>query len=46
MAELVIIGNGFDKAHGLETDYKDFMKSIFNASSSASNSTIYQDLFY
>ena len=30
MVELVIIGNGFDKAHNLKTNYKDFMTGIFD----------------
>jgi hypothetical protein len=28
MANLIIIGNGFDLAHGLKTDYKSFLKSL------------------
>lgn len=30
MRHLVIIGNGFDLAHGLKTSYKDFIKYIFD----------------
>jgi len=29
-ATLIIIGNGFDKAHGLETSYQDFVRYIFD----------------
>lgn len=29
MAELVIIGNGFDLAHGLKTSYHDFLRWLF-----------------
>jgi hypothetical protein len=30
MPDLIIIGNGFDKAHGLRTDYRDFMTLFFD----------------
>lgn len=30
MNELIIIGNGFDKAHELHTDYNDFIRHIFD----------------
>ncbi|MBB6459225.1 AbiH family protein [Flammeovirga kamogawensis] len=30
MNRIILIGNGFDLAHGLKTGYKDFLKSIFN----------------
>ena len=31
MNRLVIIGNGFDLAHGLKTSYKDFIKDYINS---------------
>ncbi|MDN3620417.1 bacteriophage abortive infection AbiH family protein [Polaribacter undariae] len=32
MANLIILGNGFDMAHGLKTSYKDFILEIINSS--------------
>jgi hypothetical protein len=33
MKNLVIIGNGFDLAHGLKTGYNDFVKHLINEKS-------------
>ncbi|MDR3262512.1 MAG: bacteriophage abortive infection AbiH family protein [Tannerella sp.] len=30
MQNLIIIGNGFDLAHGLKTSYNDFIEDLFN----------------
>jgi hypothetical protein len=43
MNNLVIIGNGFDLAHGLKTSYVDFIKHIIN--SKYENNKLYNDLF-
>ena len=43
MRHLVIIGNGFDLAHKLETSYIDFIKYIFN--NVQHNPTEYKSLF-
>lgn len=43
MANLIIIGNGFDLAHGLKTSYNDFILHILN--SRLKNELVYQKLF-
>lgn len=43
MNNLVIIGNGFDLAHGLKTSYSDFIKYIVD--SHCKDSNLYNDLF-
>ncbi len=32
MNRIILIGNGFDKAHGLPTGYEDFVKDSFGLS--------------
>ena len=40
MIKLVIIGNGFDRAHGLRTDYTHFLQYLFDKSISRRDSVI------
>ena len=40
MIKLIIIGNGFDKAHDLKTGYIDFLEHLFNECKSLRNSLI------
>lgn len=42
MNNLIIVGNGFDLAHGLKTSYIDFMKHIID--SKYNNKSLYNDL--
>jgi hypothetical protein len=41
MNRIVLIGNGFDLAHGLKTSYKDFIDDYWEA---FMNHCIYQDV--
>ena len=44
MNRLILIGNGFDLAHGMATQYGDFMQDyIFNAFGLASKLNFYED---
>ena len=43
MTNLIIIGNGFDMAHNLETSYSKFIEFLVN--SKFKNQTLYSDLF-
>lgn len=43
MQDLIIIGNGFDKAHNLKTDYKDFINYLLNEANENPNK--FENLF-
>jgi hypothetical protein len=45
MNRLVIIGNGFDLAHGLKTSYKDFLKWYFIRAYTTAEEGTYKDNF-
>ncbi|MDQ1859015.1 AbiH family protein [Chryseobacterium sp. WLY505] len=45
MNRLVIIGNGFDLAHGLPTSYRSFLDWIWQNFSEINNSDLFQNLF-
>ena len=49
MNRLIIIGNGFDLAHGLKTTYNDFMLSLvsdaFNQANTVHGNTYDDDVF-
>ena len=45
MNRLIIVGNGFDKAHGLDSDYYSFIKDyLYNAIVSFIEKKHYDDL--
>lgn len=44
MNKLVIIGNGFDLAHGLPTSYKDFVNDFWKNLSSCAQNQIYREV--
>jgi len=46
MNRLVIIGNGFDLAHGLPTSYKDFIDDFWKSFKESSNSDLYKEIVY